>query len=506
MNTHPHPVPIGCCAAGRARLSPAIARAYALCRGVLLVALLEVSLNVAWSASIDLAVLAEVDLGQPIGQLRAVPVELGQREPKAVAALYSSDAEIDPYIGMFFFPKSTLKLVLFDETGRIHWKRDLGPGVVPGVWFCPVFAIDLNQDGVDELYIVGNRDPAHPMDFREYVLEQIDAATGRTLDQKPWPQPLEAAPLSHVYRHFIVGGQVEGKPVVVALEGTYGPITLQAYGAGLKPLWQTTSDPAQAGGALGSHVTPVVDIDGDGSDELFVGERCLSLRDGRELFCCDRQTWAGHSDIIQPVLDRATDRWLIWTCRESFENQGPRVALFDAQGRRVWSALAAGHMDTGWAARLGPSGEPVVLGVKVGQKIRTAEGERRTGVVEYAFEARSGKPLELGFKAYTTIPIDLNGDGILELVKGYFEGDGTVMDRQGRVLGKTGGLTALNSKFTGKPGEQMLSYHADGKMRIWFDRNAADTPAATARYQSRFYRTNQKLSGVGYNLFNLGGI
>ena len=163
-------------------------------------------------------------------------------------------------------------------------------------------------------------------------------------------------------------------------------------------------------------------------------------------------------------------------------------------------------MDTGWAARLGPNGEPVVLGVKVGQKIRTAEGERRTDVVEFAFDAVSGKPLELGFKAYTTIPVDLNGDGVHELVKGYFEGDGTVLDRQGRILGKTGGLTALNSKFTGQPGEQMLSYHADGKVRIWFDRNAADTPAATARYQSRFYRTNQKLSGVGYNLFNLGGI
>jgi hypothetical protein len=127
--------------------------------------------------------------------------------------------------------------------------------------------------GVDELYVVGNRDPAHPMDYREYVLEQIDAATGRTMDQKPWPQPQEDTSMSHSYRHFIVGGQVEG----------------------------------------------------------------------------------------------------------------------------------------------------------------------------------------------------------------YFEGDGTVMDRQGRVLGKTGGLTALNSRFTGKPGEQMLSYHADGKVRIWFDRNAADTPAATAR-------------------------
>ena len=504
MNTQPHPMPTGDPAAGRTPLSSAIA--CALRQVVLLLALLGLGLNLAQSAAIDLAVLAEVDLGQPIGQLRAVPVELGQGKPKAVAALYSSDAEIDPYIGMFFFPKSTLKLVLFDETGRIHWKRDLGPGVVPGVWFAPVFAIDLNQDGVDEIYLVGNRDPAHPLDFREYVLEQIDAATGRTLDQKPWPQPVEAASLSHVYRHFIVGGQVEGKPVVVALEGTYGPITLHAYGAGLKPLWQTTFDPAQAGGALGSHVTPVGDINRDGSDELFVGERCLSLRDGRELFCCDRPTWAGHSDIIQPVLDRANDRWLIWTCRESFENQGPRVALFDAQGRRVWNALAAGHIDTGWAARLGPSGEPVVLGVKVGQKVRTAEGERRTGVVEYAFEAGSGQPLELGFKAYTTIPVDLNGDGLHELVRGYFEGDGTVMDRQGRVLGKTGGLTALNSKFTGKPGEQMLSYHPDGKVRIWFDRNAADTPAARARYESRFYRTNQKLSGVGYNLFNLGGI
>ncbi len=468
--------------------------------------LLSLSLSTVRSAQIDLAVLTEIDLGQPIGQLRAVPVELGPGQPKAVAALYSSDAEVDPYIGMFFFPKSTLKLVLFDETGRIHWKRDLGPGIVPGVWFAPVYATDLDQDGVDEIYLVGNRDPAHPLDFREYVLEQVEAATGRTLDQKPWPQPEEVAPLSHVYRHFIVGGQVEGMPVIVAFEGTYGLMSLQAYGVGMKPLWQTTLDPAKIGGSLGSHITPVIDINNDSSDELFVGEHCVSLRDGKELFCCDRQSWSGHSDIIQPVFDRTANCWLIWTCRESFENDGPRVMLFDAQGKRLWSAVEKGHMDTGWAAHLGPKGEPVVLGVKVGEKIRTAQGERRTGVVEYAFDAVSGKPIELGFKAYTTIPVDLNGDGIHELVKGYFEGDGTVLDRQGHVLGKIGGLTALNSKFTSKPGEQMLSYHPDGKVRIWYDRNAYDTPAAKARYQSRFYRTNQKLSGVGYNLFNLGGI
>lgn len=461
---------------------------------------------VATAASIELAELTKIDLGQPLGQFRAVPVSLGPQEAPAVAALYGSDAEIDPYIGMFFFPKGTLKLAVFDVTGRVRWQRDLGPGVVPGIWFCPIFATDLDHDGIDEVYFVNNKDPEHPLDYRRYVLEQVDAVTGRTLGQQPWPQPVAADSLSHTYRHFIVGGEVDGKAVVVAMQGTYGVHTLHAYGAGLEPRWQITLDPAKAGGALGSHVTPVVDINRDGADELFVGERCLSLRDGKELFCCGRESWAGHSDIVQPVFNRAQERWYIWTCRESFENRGPRLAMFDDTGRLRWSAVEAGHMDTGWAARLGPSAEPVVLGVKVGQKVRTAEGERRTGVVEYAFEPFSGKPVELGFKAYTTIPVDLNGDGTHELVKGYFEGDGTVLDRRGLVIGKTGGLSAIHSHFAGKPGEQILSYHRDGKIRIWHDKNAIDTPAAKARYESPFYRANRKLSGVGYNLFNLGGI
>ena len=157
------------------------------------------------AAPIDLAVLAEIDLGQPVAQFRAVPVELGARQPKAVAALYSSDAEIDPYIGMFFFPRSTLKLAVFDETGRVRSTRDLSTAVVPGVLVRPGVHRDLDQDGVDEIYLVGNLDPQRPLDFRQYRLEQVDAATGRTLAQKPWPEPEEAAPLSHVYRHSIVG-------------------------------------------------------------------------------------------------------------------------------------------------------------------------------------------------------------------------------------------------------------------------------------------------------------
>ena len=187
---------------------------------------------------IDLAVLAEVDLGQPLGQLLAVPVKLGPGQPAGVVVLYGSDAEIDPYIGMFFFPKSTLKLVLFDENGRIHWKRDLGPGMVPGIWFSPLYATDLDQDGVDEIYVVGNEDPEHPLDHRRYVLEQRDLETGEVVQTRPWPQPDLPASMSHTYRHFIVGGQVDGKPVLVAVQGTYGTYTLHAYTAGLEPFWE----------------------------------------------------------------------------------------------------------------------------------------------------------------------------------------------------------------------------------------------------------------------------
>ena len=76
--------------------------------------------------------IAEVNLGVPIGQLRAVPLNMGNNQPRAVAAMYSEDAEIYPYIGMFFFPKHTLKVIVFDENGKELWKKDLGKGVVPG--------------------------------------------------------------------------------------------------------------------------------------------------------------------------------------------------------------------------------------------------------------------------------------------------------------------------------------------------------------------------------------
>ena len=70
----------------------------------------------------------------------------------------------------------------------------------------------------------------------------------------------------------------------------------------------------------------------------------------------------------------------------------------------------------------------------------------------------------------------------------------------------TGGASAIASKFTGDEGEQILSYSKEGIIRIWVDTNAHDNQLAKERYANPFYRVNQKQSGNGYNLFNLGGI
>src|SRR4029453_7007863 len=105
------------------------------------------------------------------------------------------------------------------------------------------------------------------------------------------------------------------------------------------------------------------------------------LDQGRELWCADAGRFSGHSDIVQPVLDWETGRWCIHTCRESGE--APRIVCFDPHGQRLWGDLEAGHIDTGWAAHLGEEGAPIVLGVRIVQKQRSAAGERRSGTEEF---------------------------------------------------------------------------------------------------------------------------
>lgn len=467
-----------------------------------LVALLCTSIAVNAYASFDLQPVLELKIASSLSQCRAVPVDLGDKQ--AIFLAYCEDAEIDPYVEMFFFPRHRMRMMVLATDGTEIWKKELGVGVIPGIWFTPFFPFDLDGNGIDEIWFVNNIDDDHPLSLNGRRLERLDARTGETLGRWPWPVVDRNQSPSHTFRNFILGGQVKGQPVLLTAQGTYGPMKIQAWNRDMSRRWEYEIK-SQTPGARGSHMCPVVDIDSDGVDEILWGERCIGLDTGNELFCGDRESYRGHSDVVQPVLNRANNRWSIFTCRES-GGVSPRVALFDSAGRRIWGDLETGHMDMGWTARLGPNGESIAMAIRIGSKSAGPDGFFRKSVEEFTYETFTGRKHELPFSVFCTLPVDLDGDGVQELVRGIAEGDGTVIDRTGAIIGNVGGHIAMASKFMDRPGEQILCYYADGTIRIWADATARDSAAAKARYAHPFYRANQRLTAAGYNLVNLGGI
>jgi hypothetical protein len=455
--------------------------------------------------SIRMETVVELSVDQKLGQLRSVPVQIGSGT-RAFLAAYGADFDVDPSVNMFYYPTDTLKLSVFTEQGEVVWKKELGRTVVPGIWFCPVYAFDLDGDGVDEIYFVNNLNPTHPLCVKEYCLERLDSRTGATTGQWPWKNDGgKEEPLSCTFRNFIIGGHVHGEPVLVTCQGTYWSMHLQGWNADMSLRWEVNIDKDDPG-ARGSHVCPVIDLNDDGIDELMWGERAISLDTGEELFCADRDVYRGHSDVVQPLFNHATGKWSLFTVRESDPKATPRVVMFDAQGNRRWGDVEAGHMDIGWAARLQDDRSHVTMAIRIGAKTCGPDGRFHQSMDEYTYDAETGKPYSLPYSIYRTIPVDLNGDGYHELVRGMPGGDGDIFDRHGNKYGSVGGTVAMANKFLDLPGEQLLSFRPDGTVQIWADRNAEDQAEALQRYSHPFYKACQRLYGVGYNLYIITGI
>ena len=444
----------------------------------------------------------EFNVGSPIGQFRFVPVSTGRQ--KAFLVVHSSCAEVDPYHRMFFLPTDTLKLSAFSETGQQLWRRDLGGGMIPGVWFCPVLPFDLDGDGVDEIWLVNNADPDHPLNHEQLILERSSAATGEVIATRPWPQVDRSLEIGFAFRNFINAGLTHGRRRLITAQGTYGTMQLQCLDDKLQQIWSRRIDPDDPG-ARGSHMFPVLDIDGDGRDELFWGERCIDIDTGADIWVGDAEGWTGHSDVIQPTLNRSTGRWSVYTLREAFEPDHGAVVMFDDAGRELWAHRNMGHMDMGWTARLGPGGEHLCLAVEIGDKTAGPEGFERSGETQFLYDV-TGNPLRATFGLCYSVPVDFNGDGVHELTYTSGKRTGQVVDRTGTALYQLQGRPAVAGKILDAPGEQIVTYDADGTVRIYCCPDATDTPEAAERYSHPYYVASLRLWAMGYNRTNLGGL
>jgi hypothetical protein len=139
----------------------------------------------------------------------------------------------------------------------------------------------------------------------------------------------------------------------------------------------------------------------------------------------------------------------------------------------------------------------------VGHKTCGPEGRYHTGIEEFAFDALTGEPVELGFSTYRALPVDLDGDGFHELVRSNGptdDLDGAVLDRHGRKIAQLDGHVALAGKLLQLPGEQLLLWRPEGEVSVVADADAMDTDFALARYANPFYelgaRPRSALSGL----------
>ena len=450
-------------------------------------------------------VIKEFNVGQNVGFLRAVPVNISAEE-KGLLLVYSADKSIDPWMEMFYIPTDYLKFALYDLDGNLIWKKAHHKGVINGEWFVPIFPFDLDKDGSDEIYFVHNTDSVHIISYFNQKLEALDSRTGNTIGQWPWNH-VEVKNLMH--RNFIFGGYDNGEPVLITAQGTYFSMGLQAWSMDMEQKWTLRID-ENAPGARGSHMCPVVDINNDGVDEMFWGERCISVANGEYLFIADEKEYNGHSDVIQPTLNRESDTWSFFTCRESGEHGEitPRIVMFDDKGQRLWTDLDVGHMDMGWTAHVAKN-QIIAFSISRGKKIAGPDGFRRENVKEYVYDAATGNKIQLGFNAYNSIPVDLNGDGFHEFAVALGEqADRKLYEYNGNEIGFLGNnaTIAIASNFMELNGEQILCYYPDGTIKIWADTKAKHSKVAKKRYLNPYYKLMQRFTAVGYNLVELGGL
>ena len=447
--------------------------------------------------------LKEFDLGSYLGQMRSVPVSLGKDMPEGVLFVYSTQENLDPWHELFNYPKDTLKMSLYTIDGVPMWTRDLGNGVIPGVWYAPFISFDLDGDGVDEIWFLNNLNPDIPFSLNARVLERIDPVSGETTGRWPWPQNTIDDTMSHSYRFYITGGYVHDKPVLVTAQGTYRDMYIQGYNPDMTKRWDIKI-PFGDGGARASHLCPILDFDDDGVDEMFWGERLISLDDGHELFCGDKGKYFGHSDIVLPFVDKDTKKKYIFTCREDDERPGvPRVVTYNAKGEREWIGVPdVGHMHSGWLANIGPDLKKVAMAMRITRKvidnaIVDVEPE------DFYFDAVTGEPMEspVPFKGDEALPIDLNGDGEHEFF--FTEGSkaGCVADAKGNILGFIGGITVRTGKvLADHPGETIMVYYQnEGKVRIWGDDDAEENEFTKKRFSHPYHFRMQHFMGTGYN-------
>jgi len=257
----------------------------------------------------------------------------------------------------------TYKLEAYLNNGTFLWRKDLGPGIEPGIWYSPFVVYDFDGDNNAEVAVKTGPEDARESDGRVRKGPEwcsiLDGMTGKELTRADWPpRDPRLGDYNRTNRNQMGMAYLDGKtPCLLVARGTYKLMIVDAYqyhNQKLKRLWHWEGDDEtpviRSQGAHGMHSA---DIDGDGGDEVILGSAVLD-----DNGICLWSTGLGHPDkCFVTDVDPSRPGMEIFYAIEPWHDDGKGVCLVEARtGKIIWSiGQRTYHVGDGMVADIDPT-------------------------------------------------------------------------------------------------------------------------------------------------------
>ncbi len=396
----------------------------------------------------------------------------------------------------------TYKLEAYQSDGTFLWRKDLGPGIEPGIWYSPYVVYDFDGDGKAEVAVKTGPEDARDPDGRvrkgpEWV-SILDGMTGAEIARADWPpRDPRFGDYNRTNRNQMGIAYLDGKtPCLLVARGTYKLMVVDAYqfhGRKLERLWHWEGDDEtpviRSQGAHGMHSA---DVDGDGRDEVVLGS-CVLDDNGT----CLWSAGLGHPDKCYVTdVDPTRPGLEIFYAVEPWHDDGQGVCLVDAKtGEMIWSlGKPTKHVGDGMVADIDPS--------VPGLECFATEDSKGGSSARYLLSA-AGKPLGTG----ADVPgcrnwVFWDGDLLRETIAGGGFGRGrpsgaSIVKHKGPVL--TSGIEgsiAMIADLLGDWREEVVTA-LPGELRIYTTAIPAQDRRVTL-VQDPVYRAEVAHRSMGY--------
>jgi rhamnogalacturonan endolyase len=257
----------------------------------------------------------------------------------------------------------TYKLEAYLSDGTFLWRKDLGPGIEPGIWYSPFVVYDFDGDDKAEVAVKTGPEDARESDGRVRKGPEwcsiLNGLTGAEVARADWPpRDPRLGDYNRTNRNQMGVAYLDGKtPCLLVARGTYKLMMVDAYqyhNHKLEQLWHWEGDDEtpiiRSQGAHGMHSA---DVDNDGRDEMILGSVVLD-----DNGTCLYSVGLGHPDkCFVTDVDPARPGLEIFYAIEPWHDDGKGVCLVEAStGKIIWSiGQRTYHVGDGMVADIEPS-------------------------------------------------------------------------------------------------------------------------------------------------------